>query len=105
MEDETTEKNHISQADSRSASQLIRTFSWNSKINYRVHKSPPLEPILSHTDPHIFLLNETFLQRLRVPSGPFHSDIPNASLYAFVVSAVCVTCFINFTVLASITLN
>jgi hypothetical protein len=39
-----------SEASSHSASQILRLL-WNSKIHYRVHKSPPLIPALNHMNP------------------------------------------------------
>jgi hypothetical protein len=73
---------------------------WNPKVQYRVHKSPPLVPILSHINPvhsipsylsKILLILSTHL-RLCLPSGLFPSGMPTNILYAFLFSPIRATC-------------
>jgi hypothetical protein len=73
----------------------------NPKVHHRVHKSPPLVPILSQLDavPTIpsylslrsILILSTHL-RLGLPSVLFPSGFPTNILYAFLVSPIRATC-------------
>jgi hypothetical protein len=64
----------------------------NVKVDHRVHKSPPLVPILSQFDPihtipsylRSILILSTHLH-LGLPSGLFPSGFPTNILYAFLV--------------------
>jgi hypothetical protein len=64
---------------------------WNPKVHYRVHKSPPLVPILSQINPihtilsylsKVDLILSTHLC-LRLPSGIFPSGFPTNIVYAY----------------------
>ena len=76
------------EANRSSATQKIPSILWIWNVHYRIHKSPPSVPILSHIDtvhapPHHFYRSHL---RLSLSRGLLPSGFPTKALYAPLLS-------------------
>lgn len=95
--------------------QLVKNFSsflWKTKVHYRIQNSPPLFPILSHTN-SVHTLSSCWLKvrssiiwsylHLGFPSGFLPSGVTMTILYIFLFFPCSVLCPIDLNVLELIT--
>ena len=99
------------EANKSSASQEILHTLWNTKVHYRIHKSPPPVSILSQIDPvcahhptsrkSISILSSHLC--LGLPSGLNRSGFSTKTLYVPLLSDVRATCPVHLSLLDLIT--
>jgi hypothetical protein len=83
-----------SEATSWSARQQVLNILWKPKFYYRVHKSPPVVPILSQDTTPSYISNMSLIipPIVRLPSGLFPSGFLKKTVYAFLSSGCYMPC-------------
>jgi hypothetical protein len=88
------------ETDSRSASHEILRLLWNPTVHYRVHKSPPLDLSLCHTNTVHILTTSSFKIHFNIilsstrrsSEWPLAFSFPTKSFHAFCIAPMPATC-------------